>query len=189
MKIVLEGPDLSGKTSVIEMLKKDSKNYDFFREPELTIKNEILLSDSISHSSISDILWFAISRHNVQLQIEKSDKKHIILDRSLLSSLVYQYNTKKVIEMNRFYKAADVMIILLVDKDTHKKRMIKRNNGTDRLEEENNDIDVLSKRYVNFAKKYNNILCKKYFIIDTSEKTIEETLEEVKNIIKKMEEV
>lgn len=181
MKIVLEGNDCSGKTAIVEKLKATSLDIIFHAEPTEIIKQQIL-NKACVHDDLSDILLFAASRKIVQNNIEALETigwKNHVLDRSLLSSIVYQEDTKKVIELNNFYKKADLIILLDIDESARKERLTKRGNA-DRLEK-NREI---SEKYKKMLKKHKNILCNEYRIIDTSSKTELEVFDEVFEIIK-----
>ena len=118
--IVFEGPDTSGKTTTINKLKTalpiifEKESFIFTREPGNLIANsnntsekirKILLTDS-SLKPLKQAELFAIAReYHVKDIIRKLKAgKNVIVDRFILSSLVYQgidLGYDKVISLNK----------------------------------------------------------------------------------------
>lgn len=196
--IVFEGPDGSGKTTVLNEVKKrlENENIDFldYREPGGTyisekIRDIIIDKDNSAMTASCECLLFAASR--AQLVEEKIKPaleagKIILCDRFVLSSLLYQgvgrgLGINKVKEINDFATAglkADLTIFFDID---YKSALIrKRANFTaDRLESE--DFDFHKKifdAYLEIAEKFKKDIKK----IDAS-KSVFEVTEEVMQLI------
>ena len=172
--IVFEGPDGSGKTTVLEKVYKKllQDGYDIykFREPGGTeisekIREIILDNDNIEMSSRCEALLYAASR--AQLVEEKLrpllEKGSIILcDRFVMSSMLYQgigrgLGVDEVKNINDFAIGeirADLTLFLNIDYKTAIDRK-RRNFASDRLE---NEDDIFHKKtydgYVDLSKKF-----------------------------------
>jgi len=172
--IVFEGPDGSGKTTVLEKVynKLSNEGYDIykFREPGGTeisekIREIILDNDNIKMSDRCEALLYAASR--AQLIEEKLrpllEKGSIILcDRFVLSSMLYQGigrglgvdEVKKINDFATGFIKPDLTIFFNIDYKTALIR--KRANFTaDRLERE--DFDFHKKifdAYIDLSEKY-----------------------------------
>ncbi|MCI5839752.1 MAG: dTMP kinase [Peptoniphilaceae bacterium] len=167
--IVFEGPDGSGKTSVIDGIRKklEEKNIDFriFREPggtEISEKiREILLdNNNVNLKYTTEALLMAASR--AQLVSEKiipllKEEVNVICDRFVISSLVYQgigrnLGIKEVEIINNFATNGlkpDLTIFLDIDAEVamERKKIAKK---LDRFEKE--DIDFHKKNYEGYKK-------------------------------------
>lgn len=172
--IVFEGPDGSGKTTVLEKVYKKllQDGYDIykFREPGGTeisekIREIILDNENIKMSSRCEALLYAASR--AQLVEEKLrpllEKGSIILcDRFVMSSILYQgigrgLGIDEVKNINDFAIGeirADLTLFLNIDYKTAIDRK-RRNFVSDRLE---NEDDSFHKKtydgYIDLSKKF-----------------------------------
>lgn len=172
--IVFEGPDGSGKTTVLEKVYKKllQDGYDIykFREPGGTeisekIREIILDNDNIKMSARCEALLYAASR--AQLVEEKLrpllEKESIILcDRFVMSSILYQgigrgLGVDEVKNINDFAIGeikADLTLFLNIDYKTAIDRK-RRNFVSDRLE---NEDDSFHKKtydgYIDLSKKF-----------------------------------
>ena len=172
--IVFEGPDGSGKTTVLEKVYKKllQDGYDIykFREPGGTeisekIREIILDNDNIEMSARCEALLYAASR--AQLVEEKLrpllEKRSIILcDRFVMSSILYQgigrgLGVDEVKNINDFAIGeirADLTLFLNIDYKTAIDRK-RRNFVSDRLE---NEDDSFHKKtydgYIDLSKKF-----------------------------------
>ena len=100
--IVFEGPDGSGKTTILEkvktILENDSYPVSFYREPGGTpisekIRSIIIDNENSEMSAKTEALLFAASRAQLVEERIKPDLKAgkiVICDRFVLSSLLYQ---------------------------------------------------------------------------------------------------
>ena len=172
--IVFEGPDGSGKTTVLEKVYKKllQDGYDIykFREPGGTeisekIREIILDNENVKMSSRCEALLYAASR--AQLVEEKLrpllEKRSIILcDRFVMSSILYQgigrgLGVDEVKNINDFAIGeirADLTLFLNIDYKTAIDRK-RRNFVSDRLE---NEDDSFHKKtydgYIDLSKKF-----------------------------------
>lgn len=172
--IVFEGPDGSGKTTVLEKVynKLLQDGYDIykFREPGGTeisekIREIILDNENVKMSSRCEALLYAASR--AQLVEEKLrpllEKRSIILcDRFVMSSILYQgigrgLGVDEVKNINDFAIGeirADLTLFLNIDYKTAIDRK-RRNFVSDRLE---NEDDSFHKKtydgYIDLSKKF-----------------------------------
>lgn len=172
--IVFEGPDGSGKTTVLEKVYKKllQDGYDIykFREPGGTeisekIREIILDNENVEMSSRCEALLYAASR--AQLVEEKLrpllEKGSIILcDRFVMSSILYQgigrgLGIDEVKNINDFAIGeirADLTLFLNIDYKTAIDRK-RRNFVSDRLE---NEDDSFHKKtydgYIDLSKKF-----------------------------------
>lgn len=172
--IVFEGPDGSGKTTVLEKVYKKllQDGYDIykFREPGGTeisekIREIILDNENVKMSARCEALLYAASR--AQLVEEKLrpllEKGSIILcDRFVMSSILYQgigrgLGVDEVKNINDFAIGeirADLTLFLNIDYKTAIDRK-RRNFVSDRLE---NEDDSFHKKtydgYIDLSKKF-----------------------------------
>lgn len=160
--IVFEGPDTSGKTTTINKLKTalpiifEKESFIFTREPGNLIANsnntsekirKILLTNS-SLKPLKQAELFAIAReYHVKDIIRKLKAgKNVIVDRFILSSLVYQgidlgYDkvislNKSVLDLLRKEKIEIHNIVLHINKDTYNKRMSRKEKDAMELVDE-----------------------------------------------------
>lgn len=190
--ITLEGPDGSGKSTILNLLEKyfKEKNIDHIvtREPGGTkigedIRNIIISNDNQAMAPETEALLFAAARgQHVQELIKPtlSLGKHVICDRFLLSSLAYQgvgrdLGIGEVRAINDFgIKGLEPDLILFFDIDPELTLARKTSKGGDRLEKEGNSYhNRVYNGYMKLIKEFpDNIK-----IID-ARKSIEEVLEQ-----------
>lgn len=172
--IVFEGPDGSGKTSVLEKvyqkLNKNGYHIYKFREPGGTeisekIRNIILDNDNKEMSDRCEALLYAASR--AQLVDEKlrpllDDGSIILCDRFVLSSMLYQglgrgLGVDEVKKINDFAIAnikADLTLFLNIDYKTALDRK-RKNFVSDRLENEDDSFHKKTYQgYIDLSKKF-----------------------------------
>jgi len=185
MYIALEGIDTVGKTTQIELLKKEF-NFLFIKEPGFTKLGEklreIIFSEEISKKS-ELFLFLADRSETIEKVIKPNLNKTIISDRSVISGIAYGmefFDFDMLVNLNKF--ATDAIfphfaIILSIDKDTLINRLSTKTN------------DNIEKRGIDYLLKIqNNIkqVCKRleipYIIIDAS-KSIEEIHFRIKKAI------
>lgn len=154
--ITFEGPDGSGKSSVIEQV------YDYLKETRAVLMTrepggipvsekirEIVLGDEMD--SRTEALLFAASRseHLVKKVLPALNSGQLVLcDRFIDSSLVYQGSARgigveNIREINEFAirgKMPDLTIYLKVDAETGLSRIQKNNRLENRLDKENIDF-------------------------------------------------
>lgn len=172
--ITIEGPDGSGKSTIIKQLRKhySRKNVDilFTREPGGTqigeeIRDIILDKKNTRLGKEAEALLYAASRaQHIHELIEPTLKagKNIISDRFLLSSLAYQgvgrdLGVEKVREINEFGLKGiepDLILFFYIDPETTLKRKF-RHSKEDRLELEGNAFhNKVYNGYMELMNKY-----------------------------------
>lgn len=198
--IVFEGPDGSGKTTVInevkKRLKKDQIEFLDFREPGGTkisekIREIIIDNDNDNMTSRCECLLFAASRAQLieeEIRPSLEEGKLVICDRFVLSSLLYQgvgrgLGIEKVKEINDFATEntkADLTIFFDIDYKTALVRK-RANFSADRLERE--DFGFHKKifdAYLDIAERYKDDIKR----VDAT-KSIEEVTDQVMDLIYK----
>ena len=203
--IVFEGPDGSGKTSVLTEVKRrldeDGIDYLDFREPGGTtisekIRNLIIDNDNIKMTARCECLLFAASRAQLieeAIRPALDEGKLVLCDRFVLSSLLYQglgrgLGIDQVREINDFATnkiRADLTIFFDIDYKTALERK-RANFSADRLE--NEDFDFHKKifdGYVKMAEKYKDEVKK----IDATLSIKEVTDEALKLIYESLEDM
>ena len=146
----MEGPDGSGKTTQIELLKTylESKGYDIVitREPGGTVISEairaiILNKDYQEMSHMTELLLYASARAQLVNQVIKpalAEGKAVICDRFVESSAVYQgigrgLGVSTVYEVNN-YALGDVKPKLTIFMDLDAEEGIKRKENQTELD-------------------------------------------------------
>lgn len=196
--IVFEGPDGSGKTTIIKKVKEILENKDYFisyyREPGGTdisekIRSIIIDNDNHMMDSKTEALLFASSR--AQLVAEKilpdlKAGKIVICDRFVMSSLLYQglgrsLGVENVKSINDFATGGlkpDLTLFFNIDYKTALERK-RANFSPDRLENEDFSFHkTIFDGYLKMADLYKDEIKK----VD-ARKSIEDLTEDVINII------
>ncbi len=186
MYIAVEGIDTAGKSTQINLLKKEFKNALFVKEPGYTKLGrklrEIIFNDDISKKS--ELFLFLADRSEL---IEKTIKPNlnnlIISDRSVISGIAYAmpfFDFDILVNLNHFATNSifpQKVIILKLDKDTLIYRLSQKQN------------DNIEKRGINYLLNIQNNLiqtCNRleipYILIDAS-KPVDEINFRIKKII------
>lgn len=199
--IVFEGPDGSGKTTIIKQVKTllENKDYDisYYREPGGTkisekIRSIIIDNDNRMMDAKTEALLFASSR--AQLVSEKiipdlKAGKIVICDRFVMSSLLYQglgrsLGIDKVKLINDFATGGlkpDLTLFFNIDYKTALERK-RANFSPDRLENEDFSFHkTIFDGYLKMADLYKDEIVK----VD-ARKSIEDLTKDVINIIYKL---
>lgn len=201
--ITFEGPEGSGKTSVIEGIKEyfNTHNIEYIttREPggiriAEDIRNIILDKENTEMDAHAEALLFAASRsqHLKEKVVPALQKGQVVLcDRFIDSSLAYQGHARElgidnVYSINKFAigdTLPDVTIFIDVPPSVGLNRVFNNTRKVDRLDLE--DLSFHEKVYEGYkiiAKKYEN----RFKIVDgtkTKEEVIEDTLKIIKDIL------
>ena len=180
--IVFEGIDGSGKTTQSKLLSKKINGKYTFEPTDGDIGKyirKILSGKKCEKEALA--LLFAADRVEHVVDIEQDLKKsHIVCDRYVYSSIVYQsiqgIDLDFIVNINRFAKKPDVMIFLDVNIDESFKRM----GGRSKEIFENKDtLEKVKKKYYEiiekrlFEPKYG------YIVVDTTDKNIDEVHDEI----------
>lgn len=150
--ITLEGPDTAGKTTLVEKLKTalpiiyPDDTFLFTREPGNLLYGEFNKSESIRERLLTDntltadeqAKLFAESRyyHTIEIIKELNKGNHVITDRYLFSSIIYQgleLGFSKILDYNKetlkLLKENNIDInnlILQISIETYEERMSKK---------------------------------------------------------------
>lgn len=190
--IVIEGPDGTGKSTVIEGLKRvyKDKNIKYFREPGGSEVGEkirsLLLNKDTEISSATEALLFAAMRSENYEMLKKDlrDYDLIIADRFLMSSICYQgagleLGVDKVEMVNDFALKGfrpDLNILLMLNAD----------EGIDRKIQER-ELDRLELRGLDFHQRvvseYKKLMDSQGVKTVDASRTKEEVLSDVVEII------
>ncbi len=201
--ITFEGPEGSGKTSVIIGVEKflTEEGYSILttREPggikiAEDIRSIILDIDNTEMDAHAEALLFAASRSqhfNEKILPALEDNKIILCDRFIDSSLAYQGHARelgidKVYEINKFAigdQLPELTIFIDVPPSVGLKRVFSNSRKIDRLDLESLKFhEKVYEGYMIIAKKYIN----RFKLVDGTqpiEKVIDDTIKIIKNIL------
>lgn len=201
MFITVEGPEGSGKSSVIKeinkLLEKDGYTVVLTREPGGTpiseeIRNVILDKKNTDMDPMTEALLYAASRrqHLVQKVWPLSKEgKIVISDRFLDSSLAYQGGARglgidNILSLNMFATDGfypDLTLLFDIDPELGLKRIAKNSNReVNRLDLEKIEFHKMVRQtFLDLAKRFND----RYVIIDAS-KDFDEVVQDTYKVIK-----
>ncbi len=180
----MEGPDGSGKTTQIEMLKTylESKGYDIVitREPGGTVISEairaiILNKDYQEMSHMTELLLYASARAQLVNQVIKpalAEGKAVICDRFVESSAVYQgigrgLGVSTVYEVNN-YALGDVKPKLTIFMDLDADEGIRRKENQTELDRMEMEDLSFHKRVVEGYRQLAQLYPDRIFPVDAT---------------------
>ncbi len=180
----MEGPDGSGKTTQIEMLKTylESKGYDIVitREPGGTVISEairaiILNKDYQEMSHMTELLLYASARAQLVNQVIKpalAEGKAVICDRFVESSAVYQgigrgLGVSTVYEVNN-YALGDVKPKLTIFMDLDADEGIRRKENQTELDRMEMEDLSFHKRVVEGYRQLAQLYPERIFPVDAT---------------------
>lgn len=192
----MEGPDGSGKTTQIELLKSylESKGYDIVitREPGGTVISEairaiILNTEYQEMSHMTELLLYASARAQLVNQVIKpalEEGKAVICDRFVESSAVYQgigrgLGVSTVYEVNN-YALGDVKPKLTIFMDLDAEEGIKRKKNQTELDRMEMEDLSFHKRVVDGYRQLAQFYPERIVPVDATL-----PIEEIHSIIKK----
>ena len=184
MYIAIEGIDTAGKSTQIELLKKDFPNALFVKEPGFTNLGkkirEIIFKDEISKKA--ELFLFLADRSElIEKVIKPNFNKLIISDRSVISGIAYAlafFDFDILVNLNRFATDSvfpQKVIILKLDEKTLKHRLSQKEH--DNIEKRG--IEYLLKIQENLIQTCNRLEIP-YVLIDAAN-----SIEEINFRIKK----
>lgn len=162
MYVCLEGIDGSGKSTQLAMLGEwlETCGLEVFRVFEPTesppgqLIREMLTDSKATTPHIQRILGllFAADRMILMDKIRNAEKQGqiVISDRSFYSSLAYQDDPEWILEINRYIKKPDLVILLDVDA----KKALSRFEGKDHFENPK-FLKKVRENYLELAQKNN----------------------------------
>ncbi|NPA82195.1 MAG: dTMP kinase [Epsilonproteobacteria bacterium] len=159
MYILFEGVDTCGKTTQIELLKKEFKDLIFTKEPGGTKIGkeirEILLHKGVQSKEAELFLFLADRAEHFKEVIEPNLDKTVISDRGFISGIAYflangDFQDKEfLIKLNKFALKNSLpqkTVFFKTDKETIKKRLKGKNE------------DMIEKRGIEYLLKVQNIM-------------------------------
>jgi len=186
MYIAIEGIDTAGKSTQIELLKKEFDNILFIKEPGFTKFGkkirQIIFHDDISKKT--ELFLFLADRvETIEKVVKPNLNKHILTDRSVISGIAYAmefFDFNMLVNLNKFATDSifpEYVIILKLDKDTLQYRLSQKRN--DNIEKRG--IDYLLNIQDNMIEVCNRLEIP-YLLLDAS-KSVEEINFRIKKVI------
>jgi len=186
MYIALEGIDTAGKSTQIELLKKDFPEAIFIKEPGFTEIGK-KLREIIFHENISKktelFLFLADRAETIEKVVKPNYNKLIISDRSVISGIAYAmewFDFDMLVNLNKFATDSifpNYVIILKLEKEELQKRLNQKEH--DNIEKRG--IDYLLKIQQNIINTCNRLEIP-YLLLDAS-KSVEEINFRIKKAI------
>jgi len=186
--IVFEGIDGSGKTVQSKKLSESINGY-YTYEPtggEIGKLIRKALRGEMCYSGETLALLFAADRReHISTVIKELKYRHVVSDRYLYSSIVYQtiqgVDLEYILSINRFAIKPDVLVYLDVDIEEALRRI-----GKNRKEifENREVLEVVKERYLDIIKSKVFEPRYGYIVIDTTKKSIEDTQREILKTLK-----
>ncbi len=186
MYIALEGIDTAGKSTQIELLKKDFPEAIFIKEPGFTEIGK-KLREIIFHENISKktelFLFLADRAETIEKVVKPNYNKLIISDRSVISGIAYAmewFDFDMLVNLNKFATDSifpNYVIILKLEKEELQKRLNQKEH--DNIEKRG--IDYLLKIQQNIINTCNRLEIP-YLLLDAS-KPVEEINFRIKKAI------
>ncbi|GAB6073443.1 dTMP kinase [Nautilia lithotrophica] len=186
MYIAIEGIDTAGKSTQIELLKKEFNDILFIKEPGFTdfgqkIRN-IIFNDDISKKA-ELFLFLADRAETIEKVVKPNLNKNILTDRSVVSGIAYAmefFDFNMLVNLNKFATESifpEYVIILKLDKATLNYRLSQKSN--DNIEKRG--IDYLLNIQDNMIEVCNRLEIP-YLLLDASN-SIEEINFRIKKVI------
>ncbi len=186
MYIAIEGIDTAGKSTQIELLKKEFDNILFIKEPGFTKFGEkirqIIFHDDISKKT-ELFLFLADRAETIEKVVKPNLKQPIISDRSVISGIAYAmefFDFNMLVNLNKFATDSifpEYAIILKLDKETLNYRLSLKTH--DNIEKRG--IDYLLNIQDNMIEVCNRLEIP-YLLLDAS-KSVEEINFRIKKVI------
>lgn len=204
----IDGPEYAGKTTTVSGVVEQLKDFEYFRTPgsaPIAEKLRPIVKECDMSSEVAVGIMLA-SMGDFYQHVAKNAKKHVITDRGLVSSVIYQghlnkcfdnclelYNTafntlKNIVESNfEYYR-----IILSINADTVMKRKTIRDAVDCNVKDKYDNMDYTGhetlcgyyKAIGTGESMYNRYFDpSKTIIIDCNNLTREEVIDKVKQII------
>lgn len=183
MYVCLEGIDGSGKSTQIAMLGEwlgaygleVLRVYEPTESPPGQLIREMLTDSRATNPHFQRILGllFAADRMILMDKIRDAEKqdKIVISDRSFYSSLAYQDDPEWILEINRYIKKPDLVILLDVETD----KVISRFEGKDHFENPE-FLKKVRENYLELAQKHN-------FLVVNANNGVRKVHEDIKIIL------
>jgi len=186
MYIAIEGIDTAGKSTQIELLKKEYKNALFIKEPGYTKLGEklrkIIFEDDISKKA--ELFLFLADRSETNEKVIKPNlNKIIISDRSVISGIAYAldfFDFDMLVNLNKFATDSifpQFVIILKLEKE----ELINRLSQKQQDNIEKRGIDYLLKIQDNIINTCNRLEIP--YLLLNAKNSVEEIHFRIKKVI------
>jgi dTMP kinase len=190
MYILFEGVDTSGKTTQIELLKKEYPDAIFTKEPggtKVGLELRSLLLDKGLKSFIAEMYLFLADRAEHYKEVIKPNRdKLIVSDRGFVSGIAYaltnhpELDINFLLDLNRFALEGDLPDVVFLFK-TNKELILSRMSKKSEDAIEKRGLEYLLKVQENMQKVLETLDIE-YHLIDSS-KSIEEIEKEIKGYL------
>jgi dTMP kinase len=190
MYILFEGVDTSGKTTQIELLKKEYPDAIFTKEPggtKVGLELRSLLLDKGLKSFVAEMYLFLADRAEHYKEVIKPNRdKLIVSDRGFVSGIAYaltnhpELDINFLLDLNRFALEGDLPDIVFLFK-TNKELILSRMSKKSEDAIETRGLEYLLKVQENMQKVLETLDIE-YHLIDSS-KSIEEIEKEIKGYL------
>jgi len=131
MYIIFEGIDTSGKSTQIELIKKEHKEVLITKEPYSTTFRDILLGGELESKRAEILLFLADRAEHYHKVIKPNPDRLILSDRGFISGMAYalangKFNKEELLSFNKFALQGampDKIILFITDMPTLKSRI------------------------------------------------------------------
>jgi len=187
MYLAIEGIDTAGKSTQIDLLKKEFNDVIFIKEPGFTPLGEkirnIIFNDDISKKA--ELFMFLADRaETIEKVVKPNLNKNIITDRSVISGIAYAmefFDFNMLVNLNKFATNGifpEHVIILKLEKETLIQRLSQKSH--DNIEKRG--IDYLLSIQDNMIEVCNRLEIP-YLLLDASN-SIEEINFRIKKVVR-----
>lgn len=184
--LLLEGIDGGGKSTLLELLKKDFK-FEYFKYPTSQNKKiQDYLAKKVNPSGSELVDWFLDDIFAEQEKLRKAGKKGlVIIDRYVFSTIAYEAHLllkeeiKRRIELRGFLVPDKVILLDLPARVSYERK--KKQKELDRYESDISYLETVRQYFLELYKE--KYLTKNWVKIDAI-KSIEEVYKELKKEIK-----
>ena len=162
MYIVFEGIDGAGKSTQIQLLKEwleaNGLEVEALVEPTDSeigkLIRKILQRSDATTDRVQKTLGLLFAADRMLITDKLSDDKKVILsDRSFISSLAYQEPADWIVELNKYAKKPDLVLILDLDVKTS----VSRTTGEDEFENEE-FLTQVKTNYLEIINDFNHVI-------------------------------
>ncbi|MEA3498372.1 MAG: dTMP kinase [Campylobacterota bacterium] len=194
MYIIIEGIDTAGKSTQLDILKKNHPDAIFTKEPggtDLGVKIREMVLNGEAKSKVAEMFLFLADRAEHSYEVVKQNKENIVIsDRGFLSGIAYAKSAPLEIAISLNIMALngsfpDKIIILELTKEELEKRLSSKEQ--DSIEKRGSQylLDIQS-RMVEAIKMINDMSEKKIeFLIIDARKSIEEISSQIEVFLEK----
>jgi len=182
--VVIEGPDRVGKTTLTAGLSTSLNYRSLYSIPEKLASTRELIDGN--DNEYESYFYYLMCNSVISRQISRLvDKTGIVLDRYIFSTNFYHKKlgcqftlNENILFKNNVLQEPDLVIFLKADEEILKARVEDWNNKFDKMSTSNNFIEEYENSIINSGANYS--------IIDTSNLTIQDVLNQSEKLIKEL---